>query len=133
MFEIIETFYSWCGLKIGLHIAEREAPPFKQGEIWWCSVGMNVGGEIFGKGKYFRRPVLVLKKFSKNMFLGLPMTLQEKQGSWFVETELTGVRRWAILSQARTFDARRLESCVGRFDKNTADRIRTEFINLIGH
>jgi hypothetical protein len=39
---------------------------FKEGDIWWCSIGMNVGVEIFGKGKYFARPVIIFKKFSAN-------------------------------------------------------------------
>lgn len=24
---------------------------FKEGEIWWCSLGINLGEEVYGKGK----------------------------------------------------------------------------------
>ena len=32
----------------------------KEREIWWCSVGLNVGTEIYGKGEDFARPVLII-------------------------------------------------------------------------
>ena len=35
---------------------------FKEGEIWWVSLGQNLGTESYGKGDTFRRPVLVIKK-----------------------------------------------------------------------
>ena len=37
---------------------------FSEREIWWCSVGINVGVEVNGKNSKFERPVLVLKKFN---------------------------------------------------------------------
>lgn len=107
MFQIIEFFRAWCAQKVGLHFAPR-APLFKQGEVWWCSVGMNIGEEIYGKGSGFWRPVVILKKFSRNSFLGLPLTSREKRGSWFVHCVVRGRSNWAMLNQARIFDARRL-------------------------
>lgn len=107
MLEIIQFFRLWCEQKIALHLARR-TPLFKQGEIWWCSIGVNVGEEIYGKGKSFRRPVLIFKKFTHNSFLGLPLTSQEKTGSWFVEFKINGQKNWAMLNQARILDARRL-------------------------
>ncbi|MCX6780692.1 MAG: type II toxin-antitoxin system PemK/MazF family toxin [Candidatus Magasanikbacteria bacterium] len=131
MFEIIEVFSNWCKQKIGLHVDEVVAPLFKQGEVWWCSIGMNAGGELYGKGDRFQRPVLVLKKFSRTTFLGLPLTQQEKTGTYFVETNLGGVRRWIILSQARTLDARRLIEPIGRLRTETINGILSQFIKVI--
>ena len=48
---------------------ESTRPLFKEGEIWWCGIGMNIGREIFGKGAKFIRPVVVLKKLNKDSFL----------------------------------------------------------------
>ena len=42
---------------------------------------------MFGKGAKFTRPILVFQKFTGNSFLGLPMTKQEKEGSWYVYTQ----------------------------------------------
>lgn len=128
--ELLDVFYLWCKQKFVLH-AESEPPLFKQGEVWWCSIGINVGSELYGKGDGFARPVLILKKFTRTTFLGLPLTLQEKSGTYFVETNLGGVARWVILSQARTWDARRLEMPIGEFDEETLNYIQKKFIQLI--
>jgi mRNA interferase MazF len=29
---------------------------FNQGDVWWCSIGKNIGTESYGKGLDFRRP-----------------------------------------------------------------------------
>ena len=31
----------------------------KNRQIWWCSIGLNVGSEQNGHGEVFERPVLV--------------------------------------------------------------------------
>jgi len=41
---------------------------FHEREIWWCSLGHNVGFEQDGKGVDFARPILVFKKFNKEVF-----------------------------------------------------------------
>lgn len=51
---------------------------FKVREIYWLNVGQNIGYEVFGKGSDFLRPVLVFRKFSKDSFLGVPLTSVEK-------------------------------------------------------
>lgn len=39
-------------------------------EIWWCSIGVNVGFEQDGTGQHFDRPVVVIRGFNKNLFFG---------------------------------------------------------------
>ena len=43
---------------------------FNNRQIWWCAVGNNIGLEQNGKGENFERPVLIFKKFNKNIFFG---------------------------------------------------------------
>lgn len=50
---------------------------FKEGEIWWAYLGLNIGFEIDGKGKDFSRPVLVLKKYNGYSFLALPLSTSQ--------------------------------------------------------
>ena len=73
-------------------------------EIWWCAVGANVGVEIDGKHKYFERPVLVVKKFNRAMFWGVPFT----SGARDYEPYFGGKMSWAVLSQLRLMDRKRL-------------------------
>lgn len=131
MFEILERFSLWCRQKVEMHVSKKDPPLFKQGEVWWCSIGMNVGEELFGKGDRFARPVVVLKKFSRNTFLAVPLTQRENVGTYFIETRLGDVSRWAILCQVRTIDSKRLLENIGTLDKITLKKIRNQFCRLI--
>ena len=42
----------------------------KKREIWWLSIGLNVGVEEDGKNNNFEQPILVMKVFNKQCFLG---------------------------------------------------------------
>ena len=81
----------------------------KEGEIRWCKFGLNIGKEVFGKGENFRRPALILKKFSGDVFLGLPLTTREHEGDWYYKIEHGGISRFVILNQSRILDRKRLE------------------------
>lgn len=87
-------------------------PTFKQWEIWWCSIGKNVGREVYGKWTSFARPVYIFKKVSKEMFLGIPLTSQEKTGSWWYKIETHDKTRYAVLPQIRLLSANRLKEYV---------------------
>jgi mRNA interferase MazF len=82
---------------------------YHTGEIWWCTIGINIGVESCGKGGYFRRPVLVLKKLSRKCFIGIPLSTQAKTGSWFQEIIIHDNPRWALLYQIRSFSTNRLQ------------------------
>jgi mRNA interferase MazF len=58
----MKPFSEWSIEKERIN-SSKKRPLVKCGEIFWCSVGLNVGVEYDGKGKKFLRPVLVLKKF----------------------------------------------------------------------
>jgi mRNA interferase MazF len=54
--------FPWFIQKAELAAKEHHPPYFKNGEIWWCSIGENIGSEMYGKGEFYRRPVLVIRK-----------------------------------------------------------------------
>jgi mRNA interferase MazF len=81
---------------------------FKEGEIWWCSVGVNVGEEVYGKGNDFRRPVVILKKLSQNSCVLAPTSTKEKSGSWFHHLNIRDKDRWVMMHQIRFISANRL-------------------------
>jgi hypothetical protein len=73
--DYIKLVQEWCKLKVLLW-NKKSKVIFKQRDIWWCSMGANLGEEMFGKGEKFTRPVLIFRKFTRNSFLGLPITKQ---------------------------------------------------------
>ena len=127
--SMVEIFLVWGRLKAALW-GQKSAVVFKQGDIWWCCIGMNIGEEAFGKGPWFTRPVLVLKKFTSNSFLGLPLTRKEKRGSWYVEVELHGKKSFVMLNQARVFDKKRMRNRIETLDTSVFELVRTRFLEF---
>jgi mRNA interferase MazF len=103
-----KDFDSWNTLKKRLHHANK-IPEFKEREVWWCSVGANLGFEEDGKNKNFERPVLVIRKFNQWLFIGIPLTTQNKKNIFHFELPIyNGIKSAVILSQARALSAQRL-------------------------
>lgn len=128
--DFITLLDKWAKRKVFLWKKEPKAL-FREGEIWWCSVGMNVGEETLGKGKKFGRPVLVFRKLSHNIFLGLPLTTTVKEGTWYVEIDLhDGIRRFVMLHQARMFDRRRLLKRMSVLGESQRASVSNGFSNL---
>lgn len=76
-------FEEWIVVKSDLH-NKSTLRDIKEGNIYWCAVGENVGVEINGKSETFARPVVIMKKLSKFGFMGIPLTSQSHSGSWYV-------------------------------------------------
>lgn len=132
MKDYLKKFNQWFKLKIGLFGQDKSNIMFKQSDIWWCSLGMNLGEEIFGKGEKFSRPVLIFRKFTHNSFLGLPLTSQEKHGSWYVGITIHERKSWVILNQARILDKKRLTNRIGTLDDTDFKKVKQAFIKFYG-
>ena len=104
---------------------------FHEREIWFCHLGANVGFEQDGKGDLFGRPVIVFRKFNKQVFWAIPLTTREKTGKFYVSIDLRdGVHRMAILSQLRLLDAKRLYQKVGVISEETDKIIEEKLVGL---
>ena len=87
---------------------------FHEGDIWWAQLGVNVGYEIDGKNDDFTRPVLVLKKYNEYSFLALPLSSQNKRGTYYFSVGVVdGKEAVAVLSQLKNIDSLRLVNKVG--------------------
>jgi hypothetical protein len=104
---------------------------FHEREIWFIAIGENVGFEQNGKGEEFLRPVIVYKKFSKNVFLGIPLTKNLKEGKFYADFEFQEKRSNAILSQIRLFDSKRLKYMLGKMSVGDYGKIKEKLIELI--
>lgn len=121
--ETFKKFKKWFGLKEKLHNQNHKPPFFKESEIWWCSVGENIGNEMNGKNNYFRRPVLIIRKLDKYSFLAVPLTSKTKIGSWYVGITHNGIKNTAVISQIRHFDYKRLDKKLATLDKKDFDLV----------
>ena len=127
--KFIKKFTDWIKLKEKMDREARE-PIIKEGEVWWCGIGANVGVEISGKGNRFSRPVVILKKLSKFGFMGVPLTTQEKTGSWYVPFEFLGVKEFAAICQSRVISVSRLYGKMGQLPTSDLNKIKDGFHKL---
>ncbi len=126
-----KDFDSWIKIKKKSHAAEFRAP-FKEREVWWCKFGANVGDEQDGKGSRFLRPVLIVRKFNKRIFVGLPFSTVIKENNLFYhQFEFKGKKQSVIISQIRLLDSKRLEERMGSIGKMEFDTIKEKSMNLI--
>lgn len=108
MKENLIKFIEWAKLKIRIHIFNNSKLYFSEREIWWASLGVNIGYEQDGKNEKFERPVLILKVFNMDIFWALPITGKEKIGKYYYQFEYNGNKYSVILSQIRLISSKRL-------------------------
>lgn len=126
-----KTFEPWAALKPRIHHHKRP-PTFNEREIWWASVGMNIGYEVDGKNKFFDRPLLVLRKITRYSFIGIPLSTKIKEENpYYFGFEFKGRHQSALIAQIRLFDARRLNNLMGQLNDIEYEKIREEVKNLL--
>lgn len=127
-----EEFDLWNKVKKDINIKDF-GPFFKERDIFYLNVGKNIGFEEDGKGDNFLRPVLVFKKFNNFIFLGIPLTSKNKNNKkfYFKFSFSLNIVSYAILSQIRLFDYKRLERKCGVMNIIDFVEIKKTFIEMI--
>ncbi len=125
-----KTFGDWILLKDKLH-NRNKIPVFKQAEIWWCSIGFNVGHEENGKNQLFNRPILVLRKFNNHLFLGVPLTSKIKENIFYRKISFKGMMQSVMIAQMRVMDSKRLTHKMGEMSEEQFQMIRREVKEMI--
>src|ERR1035437_6316122 len=80
----------------------------KEREVWWCSVGVNVGVETDGKHETFERPVLLVRVLNKEMLWAVPITSTMKDSPFYYPFLFKNEDRSVILTQLRVMSTKRL-------------------------
>ena len=125
-----KKFDEWNVLKRRVN-ARDALPSFKEREVWWCYLGVNVGFEEDGKHVEFSRPVLVLKKFSNNLFLGIPFTTKLKDHPHYHKIVFQQKEESALLMQVRATSSKRLIDKVGRLSGDEFAKIKQAVKDLL--
>ena len=94
-------------------------------EIWWCTLGINIGAEHDGVGNERQRPVLILKGLSHDTCLIAPLTSSLNKHPRRIPIGVVADQRASvIISQIRTIDTRRLTEKICFLDKERFDPVR---------
>ena len=104
--------------------------PFHEREIWWCSLGLNLGDEQDGKNEYFERPVLVFRKFNDRLAWVIPLTSRLKKGIYYHTLTYGGRDSILILSQLRLVSVKRFRRFVRKVSLDHFDLIRAKLRSL---
>jgi mRNA-degrading endonuclease toxin of MazEF toxin-antitoxin module len=106
-----KDFEGWNTLKQNLDNRQNTSvPTIKEREIWWCSIGVNIGDEEDGYNELYNRPVLIVRKFNDRIFWGVAITTKTKADPHYFPIDLKGSKRCVMLSHLRLYDSKRLIS-----------------------
>lgn len=126
----IKNFDSWNKRK--KEINELEPNFYHEREIRWCSLGINVGFEQDGTDGTYRRPVLILKGFSRNVCLIVPLTTSKRKNLYHIHIgKVEGREAFVITSQIRLIDTKRLHDRLAIINENKFEEIRKTIRDLI--
>lgn len=124
MINLMKDFNSWNSRKIHIDICHKNRF-YKERDIWWCSLGLNIGSEQDGKDIYFQRPILIIKSFGPRICFVVPLTTSEKSNILrFHLGVIDGKNSSALLSQVRVIDTKRLVNKIAVLNNEKFNLIR---------
>ena len=129
-----KDFLLWHKEKYKINNKSIDKVYFRERDIWFCRIGINIGYEEDGKGDYFLRPVIVMKKINRNLFIGVPLTSSNKikESKFYYKFEYSKDKvSYAILPQIRAFDSRRLDYKSGEIKSEIFLEIKQKIKDLI--
>lgn len=125
-----KNFTAWHKIKKDIEQCTK-VPLFREREIWWCSIGINVGFEEDGKNANFERPILVLRKFNREMFWGISLSSKNKTGMYYHTLQLHQKEATVLLSQMKTISSKRLIRRIGKITDVQYNEIKKKVIDII--
>lgn len=127
MNDFVKDFDGWIIKKKEHHYRKTVPPLFKERDIWWVSVGVNIGFEEDGKNSNFVRPVLIVKKFNRELFLGIPMSTKiKKDNKYYIQVSIKGKNVSVMSSQMRVFSSKRIWNKLAELDERDFAKVLKE-------
>jgi mRNA interferase MazF len=114
--EYIKNFEEWNTKKQSIEKSTFSPAYFSEGEVWWLSIGINIGCEEDEKSQDYSRPVLIVKKFNNQIFIGIPLTTQRKDNPYYIPISFGQKTGSAMISQIRSFSSKRLTRKMGKLE-----------------
>lgn len=121
-----KDFDSWNFLKQEIDNKKRVFYAHPR-EIWWCSLGINIGTEIDGKHENFERPVIIIKVYNKESVIILPLTTKEKNDNFHYRLNMDERVVWVKLTQTRVISTKRLLRKVDVLDKKSFEALKNNW------
>lgn len=119
----MKYFDNWNNQKKEVQV-KKEIPYFYGREIWYIKMWLNIWFEQDWKWENFYRPLIILKKFNKDLFWWIPLTSINKDWKYYFGfIDSNNKKQIVILSQLKLYSSKRLVS-------KKWDISKIDFINL---
>jgi mRNA interferase MazF len=125
-----KNFDKWNKLKKSLEWFKNKIL-FKEWDIWWTSIWVNIWEESCWKWEKFRRPVLVIKKLSSTNCIVIPLSSKIKTWTWFAQYKIHWIIYTALLYQIKMLNIKRFESREWQIHINDFNEIKKRLKNLL--
>jgi mRNA-degrading endonuclease toxin of MazEF toxin-antitoxin module len=128
----MKRFLEWIGIKEKIHGGDKP-PSFDEKDIWWVYLGENVGHEEDGKGEFFLRPFIIIRKFNKELLFGIPCSSIKKNNKYYFEVNIKSAdfTTHALLSQPRVLSSKRLTNFVAKLGDGQFKKLKTALIEAV--
>lgn len=129
----MKQFDGWAKKKNSIHHTLKNKWVVKR-EVWWCTLGVNIGSEEDGKGIDFLRPVLVIKVYGFTSAVVIPLSTVIKTGPFYFSLGKIGDEggiSTALLSQMRLIDTKRFVEKIGKIDAEKFNEIKKAIQELL--
>ena len=105
-------------------------------DIFWAKIGQNIGSEEYGKNDNFARPLIIVRKLTHDLFIGVPLTSTLKDNDYFhsfeYENKTNGLtKNSAMILQIRVFSIKRLMNKTGVINKDDFEKVIEKSRRLI--
>ena len=119
-----KDYTKWFKLKPKLN-RKKNIAEIKEDQIWWCNLGLNIGDEEDGKGESVSRPILIIKKFNRYLFWGVPLTTQIKSDEKnYHIISFHNRRQSVLLTHLGVRDTKRLTTKLGKLTAEQFNEVR---------
>jgi len=126
----MKSFDSWNSEKKKIEDTGHRNLIFHEREIWWCSLGLNIGSEEDGKNNMFERPVLVVKKFNNNICWVLPMTSKVSKNQYYLQISGDDSHS-VVISQLRLVSVKRFRRLIRKISQKQYKLIIFKIIQIL--
>lgn len=123
--QMEKDFDQWNKLKKKIHNSNEILESFpREGEVWVCTLGWNIGREQNGAIDGFSRPVLIVKKFNNQMFWIVPLSTKQKPYDFYFNfTDPKGEKVSIILAQLRLLSVKRFGRLLYLFPQEKFEQV----------
>ena len=125
----IKNFKDWLCRKEKIE-KEKAVKRFRNGEIRWVSLGVNIGAEIDGKGESFNRPCVLVSFSSDSLALVFPMSSKIKNLPGYVKIKIKEEEVSVCIHQAKVISTKRIFERITTISEDKLTTLKEAYKNF---